>query len=372
MPIYLDYCSTTPVNQRVSDLMQRLFVEDFGNSGSRTHLHGAKAKQEVSLARNQIAEVLTCEPLEVVFTSGATESNNMAILGLEEYGNKENKKHIITTSIEHKAVIEPIDYLETKGFEITRISPDQSGRINSDDIKNSLREDTLLISVMHVNNETGIIQPIDEIIDIIKNHQVFFHVDAAQSFGKLNKPLQNKRIDMISVSAHKIYGPKGVGALIIRDRDYQKLPLKPLFYGGGQERGLRPGTLPVPLIAGFGLSAELISKNSNWWDKCLNIKNTIITECNKYPSTINGDQTFCMPHILNISFKEFDSEALLVILKEDFSISNGSACTSSSYELSHVLNDMKINKDIIKSAVRLSWDSDTDESFIKKLLRKIY
>ena len=358
MPIYLDYCSTTPVNQRVSDLMQRLFVEDFGNSGSRTHLHGAKAKQEVSLARNQIAEIIKCEPLEVVFTSGATESNNMAILGLEEYGNKENKKHIITTSIEHKAVIEPIDYLETKGFEITRISPDQSGRINSDDIKNSLREDTLLISVMHVNNETGIIQPIDEIIDIIKNHQVFFHVDAAQSFGKLNEPLQNKRIDMMSLSGHKIYGPKGVGALITRDRDYKKIPLKPLFYGGGQERGLRPGTLPVPLVAGFSLASKILSNNNNWFKNCWNNKARLIKSLPKKVS-INGNQEFAMPNILNFSILDYDSEALIVMLKDKISISNGSACTSTNYEPSHVLNSMGLEENVIKSAVRVSWSYES-------------
>ncbi len=363
MPIYLDYCSTTPVNPRVSDLMHRLFVEDFGNSGSRTHLHGAKAKQEVSLARDQIAEILKCEPLEVVFTSGATESNNMAILGLEEYGNKKNKKHIITTSIEHKAVIEPIDYLETKGFEITRISPDQSGRINSDDIKNSLREDTLLISVMHVNNETGIIQPIDEIIDIIKNHQVFFHVDAAQSFGKLNEPLQNKRVDMMSLSGHKIYGPKGVGALIARDRDYKKIPLKPLFYGGGQERGLRPGTIPVPLVAGFSLAAKILSNDKDWFNECSNIKNQIIEKISK-KVTINGNQDYAMPNILNLSITSYDSEALIVMVKDKISISNGSACTSSSYQPSHVLKSMNLDDNIIKSAIRISWSKDTNYSFI--------
>ncbi len=363
MPIYLDYCSTTPVNQRVSDLMQRLFVEDFGNSGSRTHLHGAKAKQEVSLARNQIAEIIKCEPLEVVFTSGATESNNMAILGLEEYGNKENKKHIITTSIEHKAVIEPIDYLETKGFEITRISSDQSGRINSDDIKNSLREDTLLVSVMHVNNETGIIQPIDEIIDIIKNHQVFFHVDAAQSFGKLNEPLQNKRIDMMSLSGHKIYGPKGVGALITRDRDYKKIPLKPLFYGGGQERGLRPGTIPVPLVAGFSLAAEILSNDKKWWAENEKIKKEILVKCKTNNIKINGDSKYSMPHIINLSFEKYDSEALIVMLKSDFSLSNGSACTSTNYKTSHVLENMKLNKERIISAIRLSWSPEIKSEF---------
>ena len=367
MPLYLDYSSTTPVKNEVFELMKRLFIEDFGNSGSRTHLHGSKAKEEVGKAREIISSIFECEPLEVVFTSGATESNNMAILGLENYGKENNKNHIITSAIEHKAVLEPIQYLEKNGFEVSYLKPNKTGRIETNQIKEALRENTFLVSIMHVNNETGIIQPIEEIANELKNSEAFFHVDAAQSFGKLNTPLLNKRIDMISISGHKIYGPKGIGALIARDRDYKRLPLKPIIHGGGQERGLRPGTLPVPLVAGLGLAAKLMSDDKNWWNDCKKIKDEALKSFSQLNININGDQEFCMPHILNISFKEYDSEALIVMIKNDLSVSNGSACTSSSYEPSHVLKAMDLDDNIIKSAIRLSWSLDSGTDFIKIL-----
>jgi len=367
MPLYLDYSSTTPVKNEVFELMKRLFIDDFGNSGSRTHLHGSKAKEEVGKAREIISSLFECEPLEVIFTSGATESNNIAILGLQKYGKSEKKTHIITSAIEHKAVLEPIQYLEKNGFEVTYIKPNKRGRIEAHQVTEVLKESTLLVSIMHVNNETGIIQPIEEIADELKNHKAFFHVDASQSFGKLNQPLKNKRIDMISISGHKIYGPKGIGTLITRDRDYKRLPLQPIIHGGGQERGLRPGTLPVPLVAGLGLAAKLISEDKSWWNDCKKIKDEAVKSFNQLNISINGDQEFCMPHILNISFKEYDSEALIVMIKNDLSVSNGSACTSSSYEPSHVLKAMGLEDDVIKSAIRLSWSSEINFDFIKTL-----
>ena len=368
MPLYLDYSSTTPVKNEVLELMTRLFIEDFGNSGSRTHLHGSKAKEEVGKSREIIASLFECEPLEVIFTSGATESNNIAILGLEKYGKEEKKNHIITSAIEHKAVLEPIQYLEKNGFEVTYLKPNSKGQVEPHQVTEVIKEDTLLVSIMHVNNETGIIQPIEEIADELKDYKAFFHVDASQSFGKLNQPLKNKRIDMISISGHKIYGPKGVGVLVTRDRDYRRLPLEPLTHGGGQERGLRPGTLPVPLVAGLGLAAKLISEDKNWWNDCKKIKDEALKSFNQLNININGDQEFCMPHILNISFKEYDSEALIVMIKNDLSVSNGSACTSSSYEPSHVLKAMELDDSIIKSAIRLSWSKDTNINFINKII----
>ena len=261
MSIYLDCNATTPIEPEVVEKMNKYLITDFGNEGSHTHSFGSVAKKAVQEATDHVVSLVNASRNEIIFTSGATESNNIAILGLKEFGLNNNKKHIITSAIEHKAVLEPIQELEKLGFDVDIINVDQSGRVNPKDIKDKIREDTLLISIMGVNNETGVVQPISEIIEIIKNHDCYFHVDAAQMFGKDIETLSNKRIDLISISGHKIFGPKGIGALVTRLRNFNKPPLQPLFFGGGQQAKLRPGTLPVHLIVGLGTAAKIAKKN---------------------------------------------------------------------------------------------------------------
>ena len=239
-PVYLDCNATAPLDPSARDELVHWMCDEVGNAGSRTHEHGLRAKRVVQRARQQIAEVVNVSPDEVLFTSGATESNNIAILGLASFGESSGQRHLVTTAIEHKAVLEPIEALEARGFEISVVVPDRTGAVSSEDIRSALRPDTLLVSVMHVNNETGIQQPIAEIARELDGHDAFFHVDAAQGFGKELHSLRLPRIDMISVSSHKIYGPVGVGALVARRRGFERPPLASLAYGGGQERGLRP------------------------------------------------------------------------------------------------------------------------------------
>jgi cysteine desulfurase len=363
--LYLDCNATTPIDPRVMEIVRYYMEEEFGNAGSRTHIYGQNAKKAVERAREQVAAVVNAEPREVIFTSGATESNNLAILGLTSLGNKTGKRHIISTSIEHHAVLEPLKEMERRGFEVTLLPCYPSGRIKVEDLANALRDDTLLVSVMHVNNETGIIQPIEEIAELLidRDHSAYFHVDAAQGFGKLIKDLQHKRIDLISVSGHKIYAPKGVGALIRRARKpkgssfgSELVKLDPLMFGGGQEWGLRPGTLAVPLIAGLGIASEIMLTDKEKIAKTHgNQKLTIFKHLNKLKFTINGDQKFSINNSLNISLNELPAEALFVISKNIVAISNGSACTSSGYQTSHVLNAMSLSEGRIDTSIRLSW-----------------
>jgi cysteine desulfurase len=354
-PIYLDYAATTPVDPEVADLMRHYMVEEFGNAGSRTHEYGTRAKQAVQKAREQIASIAACQPDEVIFTSGATESNNLAILGLRQHAGETGKKHIISTAIEHKAVLEPLEHLRDEyGFEVDFIRPVLSGAIVTQQVKDLLREDTLLVSVMHVNNETGIIQPIEEIAALLEGSDVFLHVDAAQSFAKLVEPLQNPRIDMFSVSGHKICGPKGVGALITRRRKYRRLPLKPLIFGGGQEFGLRPGTLPVHLVVGLGLAASRRStRGAEIMPHHMNIWEEFLRSVEGYAIESVGDESKRLPTIKSLKFEGVDSEAVILLLKDKFSISNGSACTSSSYNSSHVLEAMGLSG--VQFVVRVSF-----------------
>lgn len=360
MTVYLDMSATSPVLPEVVELMNKFFLEEFGNAGSRTHEFGARAKKAVEHARLQVADVIGVDKSEVIFTSGATESNNLAILGLKEFAIEHNKRHIVTTKIEHKAVLEPIEHLVKQGFEVTYLDIDESGIVRPEALKAALRDDTVLVSIMHVNNETGSIQPINNLCDTMKDHDAYFHVDAAQSYGKLSEELSNSRVDFISVSAHKIYGPMGVGALIIRRRDFTRPPLKPIMFGGGQERSLRPGTLPVPLIVGFGLACEIANKNAiNWQKKALKIKEKLIMELDKLGAVYNGDNS--SPFMVNFSIQGVNSEAAMVSLKGIAAVSNGSACTSSSYTPSHVLTAMGLSDDRIAGAIRVSWSPMTDE-----------
>lgn len=373
MTVYLDYNATTPVLDEVADLVLKLMTEEYGNAGSRTHEYGVAAKRAVETARAQVAEIAKVDKTEVIFTSGATEGNNIAILGLREFAEKNFKKHIITSKIEHKAVLEPIEFLESQGFEVTYLDVTSGGQVDVLQLKNALRDDTVLVSIMHVNNETGAIQPLGDICEIMVQHEAFLHVDAAQSFGKLSQELDNPRIDFISASGHKIYAPKGVGALILRRRGFIKPPLKPIYFGGGQEKGLRPGTLATPLIAGFGLACELAQKNSTQWHSHVSkLKGEFIKSLQDFDIQINGDMT--SPYVVNFSIPGINSEAAMVKLKGIIAVSNGSACTSSSYTPSHVLTAMGLDSDRIAGAIRVSFGMQTQDvpySEIYNALKKL-
>jgi cysteine desulfurase len=356
MVVYLDCNATTPIDPEVEKEFLRYVREEFGNAGSRTHEYGNRAKQAAQKARDQIAALVKTNREEVIFTSGATESNNLAILGLREHAEKSNKKHIITTAIEHKAVLEPIEFLSQRAFDVTIINPENDGAVDPAKIAAALRPDTVLVSVMHVNNETGVIQPLEEIAKLLSNHEAFFHVDGAQGFGKRIPDLQNPRVDLISISGHKIYAPKGIGALIMRRRGYQRPPLTPLTFGGGQERGLRPGTLPVALVVALGKAAELAARDHAKRTKyCEQIKQKAVDAFQSIGGVVTGDLAKTIASTLNVSIPGLDSEAVMLALKDLVAISNGSACTSQNYTASHVLTAMNLPDDHIKGALRLSW-----------------
>lgn len=367
MTVYLDFNATTPVLPEVAELVCKLMLEEFGNAGSRTHEFGVAAKRAVEVARAQVAAVVNADKTEVIFTSGATESNNIAIQGLRSFAEKNNKKHIITSKIEHKAVLEPIEFLEKHGFDVTYLDANQSGQVDISQFKAALRDDTVLVSLMHVNNETGAIQPISEICELLAGHETYLHVDAAQSFGKLSANLDNPRIDLISASGHKIYAPKGVGALIIRRRGFMKPPLEPIYFGGGQEKGLRPGTLATPLIAGFGLACEIATKNgSKWFAHVSALKSEFVEQLKSLNIQINGDNA--SPYVVNFSVPGVNSEAAMVKLKGIIAVSNGSACTSSSYTPSHVLTAMGLEPERITGAIRISFGIQTKEIPYKEIV----
>ncbi|OHB26291.1 MAG: cysteine desulfurase DndA [Phenylobacterium sp. RIFCSPHIGHO2_01_FULL_69_31] len=356
MPVYLDNNATTPLAPQVRELMFRYFDEEYGNAASRTHEFGLRAKQAVQRARSEVAAVVAADPAEVVFTSGATEANNLGLLGLAPHGDATGRRHVITTAIEHKAVLEPLGILVGRGFEVTYVPVDASGRVKAKDVLAAVRRDTLLVSVMQANNETGVLQPIAEIAGGLIGHDAYFHVDAAQGFGKSVAELKSARVDLISISAHKVYGPKGVGALVARRRQGVRPPLTPLMYGGGHETGLRPGTLPVPLIAGFGAAASLANEeHARRQAICQAHRTAALAAFAPLGAVLVGDQAHVMPHVLMVAFPGVDSEALMLAAKDVAAMSNGSACTSASYAPSHVLTAMGLPADIIEGAVRLSW-----------------
>ena len=361
-PIYLDNNATTPVDSRVADLVTHYSIEEYGNAGSRTHGWGSTAAKVVQKAREQVAEPVGATPDEVVFTSGATESNNLAILGIRDYGNNSNKRHIITTAIEHHAVLEPVEILTESGFEATILPASEDGLVTAESLAAALRPDTVLVSTMHANNETGVELPIDDYAQVLEGHDAWWHVDAAQTFGKRNGGLSKPRIDMISISGHKMFAPKGIGALVLRRRGYERPPLSPLMHGGGQERGLRPGTLPVALIAGLGLASELAQLEAkDRRQACEDFRQSALAALRDLGCQFNGDSSASLPHVANVSFPGIDAEAAIVVVKELIAISNGSACTSDSYEPSHVLTAMGLNQERIAGALRFSWNHHTAE-----------
>ncbi len=369
MSIYLDYNASAPIDSRVLEVMVDVYQNHFGNADSRTHDFGEKTRSITEKARGQVASLIGVRNDEVVFTSGATESNNLAILGLRHYGELSKRKHIITSSIEHKAVLEAVDYLSQNGFEVEYVDPDESGRIDSQQIVSMLRPDTLLVSIMHVNNETGIIQPVKEIGEFLKSSETLFHIDATQSCGKLIEEIRELSYDLMSVSAHKMHGPQGVGALIMRRKRYKLPPVSPIMFGGGQEHGVRPGTLPVALIAGFGKACDLAKMEADENNaKCQKTKEMLLCMLSNSGVNyeINGDQNYCISNTLNVSFVGVSSEALMLATKQYCGVSNGSACTSKNYSHSHVLSAMHLPDERIESAIRISWGADMNRSLVKE------
>lgn len=356
MAVYLDCAATTPIDPRVRSEVLFYLDEDFGNAGSRTHDYGRRARSAVETARDRIAALAGCSRGDVFFTSGATESNNLAILGLSRHGIETKRRHVITSRIEHHAVLEPAAELQRRGFDITYLDPESGGWIEPMAVQEALRPETLLVSILHVNNETGMRQPIAEIAGLLRNHEAYFHVDAAQGFGKEVAPLQDERIDAISVTGHKLYAPKGVGALILRRRNGARPPIEPLLYGGGQERGMRPGTLPVHLIAGFGKAAELAL--SEWPQReqcCRAFRERLLEGLAPLHPVINGDPERMLPGIVNLSIPGIDAEAVMDAWAEFAAISNGAACASQSYTCSHVLAAMQLPEERMAGALRISW-----------------
>ena len=370
MSTYLDCNATTPVDPEVAEIMWRFLVENFGNPGSRTHDFGNTAKIAVEHAREQVASVVKTDKSDVTFTSGATEANNLALVGLKGYL-LESKKTVITSQIEHMAVLEPLAHLEAAGVKVMYLAPNKDGIIEPSDLEGLLSDDVGLVSLMHINNETGAIQPIEKYADILARTNTYFHVDAAQGFGKDIEQLQHDRIDMISCSGHKIHGPKGIGALITKRRRYKRPPITPLLLGGGQERNLRAGTLPTHQIAGFGLAAVLALSNAGKRHLyCLKIKEDAIAAFDRLTPVYNGLK-YSASHTLNLSVRGVNSEAAIVALKGVAALSNGSACTSSSYTHSHVLKAMKVDDDVLEGALRFSWSHMTSEVDWELIVKKL-
>ena len=362
MPIYLDCNATTPVEPAVAEIVKRFLEKDFGNPASPIHDYGVFARAAVDHARRQIARVVDARPDEVIFTSGATESNNLAILGLAQEGLRSGRRHVITSAIEHTAVLEPCAELERLGFEVEIVAVHPDGRYDPDSIAKALRPDTLLVSTMQVNNETWVLQPIMHLAGILAGHDAWWHVDAAQGYGKEFDSLRLGRIDLISISGHKIYGPKGIGALIARKRENCFPPLRPLMYGGGQEQGLRAGTLPVPLIAGLGEAAKLALRHQGERrEKCLAMRRQVIQALSSLGARQNGDEAKTLPHAINVSLPGINSQQAIEALKRVIAVSSTSACTSHTSEPSHVLQAMGCSTDQVETSLRFSWCHLTED-----------
>ncbi|MCY2991743.1 MAG: aminotransferase class V-fold PLP-dependent enzyme [Planctomycetota bacterium] len=371
-PLYLDYNATTPLDPRVFEAMKEWYLGPPGNAGSRTHVYGQRAKDAVETARKQVADVIGAKAEEIFFTSGATESNNLAILGLTAYGERSGRKHIISTAIEHKAVLEPLAEMQRRGFEVELAPVTSGGYVEPDSIRDRLRRDTLLVSVMHANNETGVVQPVHEIAKLIAGSETYFHTDGAQTFGKDVDELRSLPCDFISISAHKIHGPQGIGALYVRRRGGTPRSLDPLVHGGGQERGLRPGTLPIALAIGLGEAAKLAAAEHaqrRQWASA--VKQRLLSDLQAVEHYINGTPSRCQAHVLNVSFPGVDSEALMMAVRGIVAMSNGSACTSASYSPSHVLTSMGLGEQLLSSAVRISWGPRVGEIPVAQIIAAI-
>lgn len=354
-PIYFDYSATTPVDKRVADIMMQYMTNEghFGNPASRSHKFGWQAEEAVDIARNQIAELINADPREIVFTSGATESNNLAIKGAANFYSKKGK-HIITCKTEHKAVLDTCRELERQGFEVTYLDPEKNGLIDLNKLNDAMRDDTVLVSIMQLNNEIGVIQDIAEIGEMCRARKIVFHVDAAQSAGKIKIDMQALKVDLLSISAHKLYGPKGIGALYVRRKP--RIRLESQMHGGGHERGMRSGTLPTHQIVGMGEACRLAKEEmeqdlahvtamrDRLWAGISDMEQVFI----------NGDVDKRYPGNLNVSFNFVEGESLIMALK-DLAVSSGSACTSASLEPSYVLRALGLNDEMAHSSIRFSF-----------------
>jgi cysteine desulfurase len=359
-PIYLDCAATTPLDARARAEMLRYFDDEHGNAGSRTHAWGQRARAAVEHARDQVSAVTGSSRGDVIFTSGATESNNLALLGLA--GALPPGAHIVSTAIEHHAVLEPLSELERRGFPVTLVAPDADGVVCADRIAAAMRRETALVSLMHVNNETGAIQPIEDVARALEGTEVYLHVDAAQSFARELDALRHPRLDLISASAHKMNGPKGIGALIMRRRKGARPPLQPLMFGGGQERGLRPGTMPVPLTVGFGAAAErAVAEASERRACCVRFRDALLAGLAPLEAVVNGNVQRSVPYIINLSFPGLAAEVVIDAWNDLVAISNGAACSSQTYTCSHVLAAMALTAWRTDGAIRLSWCASTPE-----------
>jgi cysteine desulfurase len=371
LPIYLDYASTTPVDPAVADRMVEFLTPSghFGNPASRSHMFGWQAEAAVEDARVDVANLIGADPREVVWTSGATEANNLAIKGCAQFNTRKGK-HIITSKIEHKAVLDTCRQLEREGFEITYLNPDKSGLIQPQAIADAIRDDTTVVSIMHVNNELGTLNDIAAIGKLCRENKVFFHVDAAQSAGKTAIDVEAMQVDMMSFSAHKIYGPKGIGALYVRRKP--RVRIEAQMHGGGHERGMRSGTLPTHQIVGMGaafkLGAEVLADESaritalrkRLWDGVSDMQEVYL----------NGSEHQHVPGIINISFAYVEGESLIMALR-DLAVSSGSACTSASLEPSYVLRALGLNDEMAHSSIRFSIGRYTSEQDVDDAIAKV-
>ena len=355
LPIYLDYAATAPVDPRVAEKMARYLTKEgvFGNPASRSHVFGWQAAEAVEQARQQIADLVNVDPKEIIFTSGATESDNLAIKGAAHFYQRKGK-HIITSKTEHKAVLDTCRQLEREGFEVTYLMPEPQGQIDLNKLAAAIRPDTILISIMHANNEIGIIQDLAAIGSLARSHGIIFHVDAAQSAGKLPIDLKTLPVDLMSFSAHKIYGPKGIGALYVRQQP--RIRLEAQMHGGGHERGMRSGTLPTHQIVGIGEAFYLARMEmKDYMPKIQALRDRLVNGLQAIPAIrVNTDLEHSVPTILNISFNYIEGESLMLTLK-NIAISSGSACTSASLEPSYVLRALGLNDELAHSSIRFSF-----------------
>lgn len=359
-PVYLDYQATTPLDPRVLEKMMPYFTEKFGNPHSRSHAYGWETEAACDLAREQVAALIGATEKEIIFTSGATESNNIAIKGVAHFY-KDKKNHIITPVTEHKCVLDSARHLEQEGFEVTYLAVKSNGLIDLDELRAAIKPNTLMVSVMAVNNEIGVIQPLAEIGKICREHDVFFHTDAAQAFGKIPLDVEAMNIDLMSISGHKIYGPKGVGALYVRRRP--RVRLEALFSGGGQERGFRSGTLPTPMVVGLGEAAAIakveMGKDAEHARKLYNKFMTELLEGVK-DVVLNGDREARWCGNINLSFAYVEGESMIMAIK-DLAVSSGSACTSASLEPSYVLRSLGVSEDMAHTSIRFGVGRFTTE-----------
>jgi cysteine desulfurase len=373
-PIYLDYQATTPMDPRVLEAMMPYFTHQFGNPHSRSHSYGWEAEEGVEKARGQVAKLIGADEKEVIFTSGATESNNLAIRGVAEFY-KDRKNHIVTTVTEHKCVLDTCRHLEQQGFEVTYLPVQKNGLIDLEALRAAVTDKTVVVSVMAVNNEIGVIQPLAEIGKICREKKAFFHTDAAQAVGKIPLDVEAMNIDLMSISGHKIYGPKGIGALYVRRKP--RVRLVPLIVGGGQERGFRSGTLPTPLCVGLGEAAEIAMNEMEGEAKRLaKLQARMLKGLqDRLPEIfINGDLEHRIPGNLNISFAYVEGESLMMGIK-NLAVSSGSACTSASLEPSYVLRALGVEEELAHTSLRIGLGRFTTEhevdTAVEELVRHV-